>query len=95
MAGMNEITRMSGVSSVDAKNLFTAILETCKIEGKVVIKGFGTFAKKHKEARKARNPKTGEIVDVAPKDVFVFKASKDLLIEEVVYKPSAPTYRRR
>lgn len=95
MAGMNEITRKSGVTATDAKNLFVAIVEVCKTEGRVVIKEFGTFQKKHKNARNARNPKTGETVEVAAKDVFVFKAAKNVSMKDVVYKTEKPTASRR
>ncbi|MBU2767762.1 integration host factor subunit beta [Acidithiobacillus ferrivorans] len=43
---------------------------------KVRIHGFGTFSVKHKPANEARNPATGEAVNVPAKDVLVFKASK-------------------
>lgn len=42
---------------------------------KVMVKGFGTFAIKEKAARTARNPKTGEAVDVPARAVLSFKAS--------------------
>jgi nucleoid DNA-binding protein len=38
--------------------------------------GFGTFRRVIREAHKARNPKTGEVVDVPEKTVLKFKASK-------------------
>jgi DNA-binding protein HU-beta len=38
----------------------------------VALHGFGTFKNVHKPARTARNPRTGEAVDVAAKDVPKF-----------------------
>ncbi len=41
----------------------------------VAISGFGSFVVKHRKARMARNPKTGEMVQVAAKKVPKFKAA--------------------
>ncbi len=35
--------------------------------------GFGTWAVKKRRARKGRNPKTGEIIDIAPTKTVAFK----------------------
>lgn len=53
-----------------------SIKELTQEDGKVTIQGFGTFSIKERAARTARNPKTGESIDVPAKEVFVFKASK-------------------
>jgi len=37
---------------------------------------FGVFEVKRRKARKARNPRTGEKVDVEPKNVVVFKRAR-------------------
>ncbi|NIP59346.1 MAG: integration host factor subunit beta [Gemmatimonadetes bacterium] len=42
----------------------------------IEIRGFGTFKVRHRKARTARNPRTGEPVEVPPRDVPVFKPSK-------------------
>ena len=42
------------------------------------IRGFGTFKVKEREARMARNPRTGETVPVPARRVPVFKVSKML-----------------
>lgn len=39
---------------------------------------FGSFCLNHKRARQARNPRTGEIVEVPAKYVPRFKAGKEL-----------------
>ena len=44
----------------------------------IEIRGFGTFKVRHRKARTARNPRTGEPVEVPPRDVPVFKPSKHL-----------------
>jgi len=45
---------------------------------KVEITGFGAFSTKHRAARDARNPATGQTIRVAAKTVPVFKPGKGL-----------------
>jgi integration host factor subunit beta len=45
---------------------------------KIEIRGFGNFRLKTRNPRKARNPKTGEAVDVPGKKVLYFKVGKAL-----------------
>ncbi|MCY3669945.1 MAG: HU family DNA-binding protein [Alphaproteobacteria bacterium] len=40
--------------------------------------GFGTFSVAHRPASKARNPRTGETIDVAPSNQPKFRAGKGL-----------------
>jgi DNA-binding protein HU-beta len=44
----------------------------------VALVGFGTFSVKKRAARKGRNPKTGEAIDIAASIVPDFKAGKGL-----------------
>jgi nucleoid DNA-binding protein len=44
----------------------------------IEIRGFGTFKVRKRKARMARNPRTGEPVEVPARLVPVFKASKHL-----------------
>jgi len=46
--------------------------------GKVEIRGFGNFTVRQRAARKARNPRTGEMVEVPAKRVPHFKPSNEL-----------------
>lgn len=55
-----------------------AIVEGMKEHGAVKVAGLGTFTRQFKEAGTARNPKTGEEVQVAEKHVPKFKASQAL-----------------
>ena len=41
----------------------------------IEIRSFGTFKLRHRKARKARNPRTGETVEVPPRVAPVFKPS--------------------
>jgi len=55
-----------------------AITEALRHGDKVQITGFGSFEVKERAARKARNPRTGEEIDVAASKAPVFKVSKAL-----------------
>ncbi|MCY4647008.1 MAG: integration host factor subunit beta [Gammaproteobacteria bacterium] len=43
---------------------------------RIELRGFGTFKVRPRRARKARNPRTGEAVEVPARDVPVFKPSR-------------------
>lgn len=57
---------------------FDAIVETLLQDGRIELRNFGVFEVKRRKARKARNPKTGEKVDVPPKNVVTFKPGKEM-----------------
>ncbi|CAN5659498.1 integration host factor subunit beta [soil metagenome] len=44
----------------------------------IEIRGFGTFKVRARKSRMARNPRTGDSVEVPPRHVPVFKPSKHL-----------------
>ena len=52
------------------------VLETLAVEGRVELRNFGIFEVKQRAARKARNPGTGEEVDVPEKYVVTFKPGR-------------------
>ena len=59
------------------EGFFKTVIEALK-EGKgIEIRGFGSYKVKKKNARHARNPKTGEQVQVPEHYVPTFKFSKD------------------
>jgi nucleoid DNA-binding protein len=55
---------------------FDTIIETLLEQKRIELRNFGVFEVKKRAARKARNPKTGEPVDVKEKYVVVFKPGK-------------------
>src|SRR5438128_2956748 len=57
---------------------FDAIVETLLSEKRIELRNFGVFEVKRRKARKARNPRTGERVDVEPKYVVTFKPGKEM-----------------
>lgn len=58
-------------------NIFMDVVTESVSNGeKVQLVGFGTFEKRHREARTGRNPKTGEELKIDAVDVPVFKPGK-------------------
>jgi integration host factor subunit beta len=60
---------------------FDAIIETLVTEGRIELRNFGVFEVRQRKARKARNPRTGEAVEVQPKNVVNFQPGKEMEIE--------------
>lgn len=60
------------------KALFDGMADEMAKGGTVDVAGFGKFEGVMRDARTARNPRTGETVDVAAKRVPKFKAGKAL-----------------
>jgi integration host factor subunit beta len=54
----------------------------------VELRGFGSFRVRGRGARRGRNPKTGEPVNIPAKRVPYFKAGKEL--KELINENSAP-----
>jgi DNA-binding protein HU-beta len=62
-----------------ALNSFTAtITEVLKQGGKITLPGFGTFLTSNRSARKGRNPRTGQEIDIPAVRIPKFKAGKGL-----------------
>lgn len=51
---------------------------TVRAGGKVSISGLGTFSQKQRNARTARNPRTGEAIQVPAKKSIRFRPSSNL-----------------
>lgn len=58
--------------------IFDSIKDTIAKGEKIELRGFGNFRLKQRRPRKARNPKTGNSVDVPAKRVLYFKVGKAL-----------------
>ncbi len=65
-------------TEIIVETFFESIKDALSRGEKVELRGFGNFRLKKRKARKARNPKTGESVDVPEKRVVYFKAGKEL-----------------
>ena len=79
---VEQIAQMTGLTKTDTALVVEGMIETLKdalIDGATIeIRGFGTFKIKQRAARRARNPRTGEPVDIPAKFVPTFKPSRDL-----------------
>jgi len=58
--------------------VFDGFTKELKNDGRIEIRGFGSFAIKEYGSYEGRNPKTGNIVEVKPKRLPVFKVGKEL-----------------
>ena len=47
-------------------------------EEDVSLIGFGSFVRRHRSARKGKNPQTGAVIDIAASNTVGFKAGKAL-----------------
>jgi len=75
----NDLGRGWSDSATDkrsCKKTFDAIIESLVREQRIELRNFGVFEVKPRAARKARNPRTGEQVDVPRKHVVTFKPGK-------------------
>jgi integration host factor subunit beta len=66
----------------DVERIVTTIFDeiTTALAGgdRVELRGFGAFSVKERGSRVGRNPRTGEAVNVAPKNIPYFKTGKQL-----------------
>jgi integration host factor subunit beta len=60
------------------ETIFDAMKDALAKGEKIEIRGFGNFRPKNRRPRIARNPKTGESVNVPGKKVLHFKVGKEL-----------------
>jgi integration host factor beta subunit len=79
---VEHIAQTTGLTKTDTSLVVEGMIETLKkalIDGETVeIRGFGTFRIKQRAARRARNPRTGDPVDIPAKYVPTFKPSREL-----------------
>ena len=71
-----------GLSKKEAQEIIEILFDTMRqtfIEGESVkISGFGTFNVRQKAARRGRNPKTGDDLEITPRRVITFRASNQV-----------------
>lgn len=76
IANSAELTKADAARALDAT--VAAVTAALAAGDAVTLVGFGTFSVKKRAARKGRNPKTGEAIDIAASTVPDFKAGKSL-----------------
>jgi integration host factor subunit alpha len=78
------------ISREDSFSLVADFLEVIKASlekgDPVKLTGFGTFTVRDKGARPGRNPRTGELVEIAPRRVVTFKMGN--FLKDYVQDPS-------
>lgn len=79
---VEKVNALLGTTKVQAENvvdnIFDSITASLAKGDEVSIAGFGIFSAKQRAARSARNPRTGEMVQVAAMRVPKFRAAKAL-----------------
>jgi nucleoid DNA-binding protein len=79
---VKQISERIGLTQLKTKDIvqqtFDAIVDTLIEVGRIELRNFGVFEVKKRKARKARNPRTGDKVDVPPKFVVTFKPGKEM-----------------
>ena len=72
----------TGIAQVQAtaivQRIFAGITEALLAEGRIELRNFGVFEVKERRPRRARNPRTGEGVDVPRKRVVTFKPGRQM-----------------
>src|SRR3982751_1324861 len=79
---VEEVSRVSDLtkkhSEVIVDTVFKSIIDALHRGEKIELRAFGSFRLRKREARKGRNPKTGDKVDAPPKKVPYFTPGKEL-----------------
>ena len=77
---VNIVSQSSGLTKIETETIMNGVMETIisslEKNERVELRGFGTFAIKHRMPKKARNPGTGEPVYLPERYVPTFKPSK-------------------
>ncbi|MFW5878337.1 MAG: HU family DNA-binding protein [Myxococcota bacterium] len=60
------------------ETVFDAMRDALRRGENIEIRGFGAFHVKHYKGYQGRNPKTGEVIPVAPKRGILFRTGKEL-----------------
>ena len=88
---VEDVARAAELTKKDAERLveivFESIIETLNQGEKIELRGFGSFRVRERGARRGRNPKTGDPVDIPAKRVPYFKPGKEM--KELINEESA------
>ncbi|HBK52668.1 HU family DNA-binding protein [Syntrophomonas wolfei] len=79
---VGQVAAKTGMTKKDVEKVVNAFFNTVegalKADDKVQLIGFGTFEVRARQARKGRNPQTGEEINIPATKVPAFKAGKAL-----------------
>ena len=77
-----EVAKEAGITKKQAdaaiKAAVASISKALKKGERIAIPGLGIFTIKKRAARKGRNPRTGQVIQIPARKVVAFKAAKDL-----------------
>ena len=76
IASESGLTKAESLKALDA--MLSSVTTSLQNGEQVVLVGFGTFSVKDRAPRKVRNPRSGEVIDVAASRVAAFKPGKGL-----------------
>ncbi|CAM3969877.1 MULTISPECIES: HU family DNA-binding protein [Paenibacillus] len=76
VAELTDLSKKDATKAVDA--VFDAISDALQSGDKVQLVGFGNFEVRERQARKGRNPQTGEEIEIAASKTPAFKPGKSL-----------------
>ena len=79
---VDNVSANTGLTKVEVEAVlnesFSQIINALSRNERIELRGFGTFAVKHRMPKKARNPATGDPVYLAERYVPTFKPAKHL-----------------
>jgi len=79
---IDKVASGAGLSKADASRVLNTMLDSIKAAlkkgQKVTLIGFGNFSVSKRKARKGRNPRTGEVINIKATKVPRFSAGKSL-----------------
>ncbi|MGE3551066.1 MAG: integration host factor subunit alpha [Geobacter sp.] len=85
---VEKIHSTTGLSKKDSaammESVFTIMKESLEAGESIKVSGFGNFEVKQKDARRGRNPQTGEAITIEARKVLTFKPST--LLRQAVNK---------
>ena len=94
---VEDVAKAAELTKKDAERLveivFESIIDTLNKGEKIELRGFGSFRVRERGARRGRNPKTGDPVNIPAKRVPYFKPGKELkelINEDAAASGSAP-----
>ena len=76
MAGAADVSKATAEKALNG--MLMAVTEALANGDKVTLVGFGTFSTTKRAARKAKNPRTGEMIKIPAKTVAKFKPGSKL-----------------
>ncbi len=79
---VEKIAEKGGMTKINAERVLnaflTAVEDALVKDGKLMLTGFGTFSVDTRKARKGRNPRTGEEINIPESKVVKFSVGKQL-----------------